>query len=803
MAISHRLDRVAANVRYAVRQLRTRPGFAALVVLTLGLGIGANGAVFSAVNAVLLRPLPFPNGDRLVRVQQETPKTPVTLTSPARLADWARLNHTFVALTGYYTEDVSETSGEFPERLTRAFVAPHFLDVWGIAPAIGRDFSDEEMQPGGPLAVLVSDAFWRRRMNADSAAIGRQLRFGTAAPMVVGVMPASFRFPIPDVDVWWPVTLNASLARVRQATWYTVVGRLRPGVTAAGAQADLATVQRQLAFQYPDTDAKLTVAVGSLATELVGGAAASLWLLFGSATILLVIACVNVAGLMLVRATDRHYEFAIRTSLGASPTTLAGQLIVEAGVLVAIGSVIGLTIASTTSRLMHVHARGVPRLDEMRIDWRVTVYALAVAGTVTLVCSLVPIRRLVHHQRSRVTPGSTHTQVSGGARLQWMFAGIQVALAVVLLASGGLLIRSIEKLAHVSPGFDPQRIVSFHVSGSYAETTDFTRLTGRMNRTLDALRAIPGVETATTAAALPGVPGRSLTELTLAEGRAETEPKLVADSRYVAASYFDTMHIPVLAGQRCRQTSPVEIQSAVVNRVFARTYFGEVSPIGYHLKVSGFGAPDPVVIQGIVADAREQGLDRLPSPTVYFCFAAPGPVPFFLVRTAISADTFGETLRRKMKEIEPARAVFGVVPLATQLDAAYSETRLRAFGLAAFATLAVTLACVGVYGTLSYLVTSRRREVGLRLALGATQRQIVRGFFRQGMTVSVVACSVGFAASLVVTRWFSSMLYGVSPRDPVTLIAIVVLVIAGAVVASVVPSARAAHVEPMDVLRSE
>jgi putative ABC transport system permease protein len=215
------------------------------VILTLGIGIGANGAVFSAVNAVLLRPLQFPDGNQLVRVQQQNPRTPVTLASPARLADWARLNHTFSALTGYYTEDVSETSGEFTEKLTRAFVAPHFLDVWGIAPVFGRDFSDEELRPGGPLAVLVSEAFWRRRLGADPTAIGRQLRFGTAAPVVVGVMPASFRFPIPDVDVWWPVVLNASLARVREATWYTVVGRLKPSVSAAAAQADLSTIQRR------------------------------------------------------------------------------------------------------------------------------------------------------------------------------------------------------------------------------------------------------------------------------------------------------------------------------------------------------------------------------------------------------------------------------------------------------------------------------------------------------------------------------------------------------------------------------
>jgi putative ABC transport system permease protein len=752
---------------------------------------------------VLLRPLPFPDGDRLVRVQQQNLKTPVTLLSPARLADWDRLNHTFVALTGFYTEDVSETSGDLPEKLTRAFVAPHFLDVWGIAPAIGRNFSEDETRPGGPLAVLVSERFWRRRLNADPSAVGQQLRFGTAAPAIVGVMPASFRFPIPDVDVWWPVTLNPSLARLREATWYTVVGRLNPRVTAAQAQTDLSTVQRQLALQYPATDAGLTVVVRPLAADLAGNLSVSLWLLFASATILLMIACVNVAGLMLVRAIDRQPEFSIRASLGASPGTLAAQVVTEAGVIAVAGTIVGLAIASGISRMTQVYAARLPRLDEMRTDWRVTLYAVAITVAVTLMCSLIPLRRVSDRRVAHAGAGGTRTEVSGAGGAQWVLVGIQVALAMLLLACGGLLVRSIQKLAEVAPGFDPSHIVTFHVSGSYAETTDFARLTRRIDRTLDALRAIPGVQAAATAGALPGVPGRFLTELTLAEGRAETEPKLVADSRYVAESYFDTVGLAILEGERCRQSSPLVVQSAVVNRTFARTYFGDVSPIGYHLKLSGFGTPDPVVIEGVVGDAREQGLDRMPSPTVYWCLAAPGPSPFFLVRTAIPPGALTETLRRRMKDLEPTRAVFGIEPLTAQLDAAYTEGRLRALVLAVFAGLAVILACVGIYGTVSYVVTSRRREIGLRRALGATSGQIVRRFLGQGIVVSSVACGAGLGASLLVTRWLSSMLYGVSPWDPITFIAAVALVLGGAVVASLVPSTRAASAEPMDALRTE
>ncbi len=788
---------------YALRQLRASPGFAATVVLTLGLGIGATSTLFSAVNAVVLRPLPFPGGDLLVRIRQQRMDTPVAFTSPARLADWDRLNRSFVALTGFYTEDVSETSGEFPEKLTRAFVAPRFLEVWGVAPAIGRDFTAEEFRPGGPVAVLVSDAFWRRRLHADPAAVGQRLRFGSTAATIAGVMPAAFRFPIPDVDVWWPVTLNATLANLRDATWYTVVGRLKPHVSIAAAQTDLTAVQSELAQTFPKTDARIGVAVQPLASDLVGRFSASLWLLFAAAAVLLVIAGVNVAALMLVRATDRANEFWIRTSLGAPRRALVVQVLTEAGVLAGAGMLVGLGAAGAATRIIRWYGGQFPRLDEVHVDVRVALFAILVTAGATLACSLAPLVRVLGGERASIGSGRTRTQVSGRTGLQWTFAGTQVALAVVLLSASGLLLRSLEQLARVSAGFDPAPITTFQMSGSYAETADYPRLLQRIDRTLDALRTVPGIESAATAGALPAVPGRFMTELTLAEHRADDTTKLLADNRFVSASYFDTLRIPLLAGERCRATTRATVETAVVNRQFADTYFGAASPIGYHIAASSFATTQPVLISGIVGDVREQGLDRTPGPTVYWCMAAPGPAPFFLVRTSLPPAAMTETLRRKIKEIEPGRAVFGISPLAAHIDGAYDENRVRSAVLASFAAAAVTLAFIGLYGTLSFLVTSRRRELGLRLALGATPGDIVRRFLFQALAVSASASAAGIAASAMFGRALSAMLYGVAPSDPLTISAVVILVLAGATVASLIPSARGARLEPMQVLRAD
>jgi putative ABC transport system permease protein len=680
--------------------------------------------------------------------------------------------------------------------LTRAFVAPRFLEVWGIAPAIGSDLSFDGPQAGTLNAVLISDRLWRRKFAGDPSVIGRQLRLGSTSATITGVMPASFLFPVRQVDLWSPVIVNAALARFRDATWYTVIGRLKPDVTIAQAAANLATIQSQLARQYPKSDGSLTVGVQPLAEDLVGPLGNSLWVLFGSAALLLLIACVNVAALLVVRATERAHEMSVRLALGASGSALIGQAMAETALLAVMGAALGLAIAAAATRVFHAAAGNLPRIDEITMNWRIVAYSLLTTIVVTLSCGLVPAVRAMRGDASRALAHGGRTSVRGRSRVQWVLVAAQVSLAVVLLAGAGLLLRSFQELGRVAPGFEPGRVLTFHISGSYGETADYPRLIQRINRTLDVVRAIPGVRQAATAGSLPGVPGTQQDEIQLL-GREASEPKIGADSRYVSADYFSTVQIPLVAGASCPMTGAY----ALVNQTFAMSYFPGTSPIGHQARVSL--NPTPSTIVGVVADAREQGLHRAPIATVYWCASAPGPSPYFLVQTAGSPAAMIETLRRKIKESEPMRSVFDITPLVDHLDDAYREHHLRMIALGSFAVTAVLLASVGLYGTLSYVVSVRRREVGLRLALGAGRGQIVRQFFGQGIGIAVVACMAGIGLAVASNRLLAGMLFGVSPSDPWTLMVVTVIVLTAAALASLIPSIRGALVQPAQVLRDD
>lgn len=797
MHVSIWLEATLRNIRLGSRSLKRTPALGAAVIVTLALGIGANSAVFSVIDAVLLRPLPFPNGDQLMRIVQRNPRSTDVAVAPVRVEDWNRMNSTFQAITGYYAEDVSETSGELPEKLRRAFVGPRFLDVWGVAPALGRSFLPEEGKPGGPSAVLISDHLWRRRFGADPGAIGKRLRFGAASPVVVGVMPASFWFPDLDVDLWWPTFGTPS----REATWFYVVGRLKPGASVEQAQADLSTVQAQLAAQYPATDASLTPQVRPLKEETVGEVRQSLWLVFGSVSVLLLIACANIAALLLSRAIQRKQEIAIRLSLGASRLSVAAQMLTETAILAVCGGVVGILLAAGAPRLFRLLAGNLPRMQEVRIDWRIAVYSMICTFFITFLCGMLPAIR-----GTRLTDSNSgRGQVSGRHRVQWLLVGIQVTLAVTLLAGAGLLLRSLQALGRVPPGFDPARVLTFHISGSYAETVDYPALYRRMDRTLDFLRTIPGVQSSATTATLPGVPAAFLQwTLRLSGSNIDSETKLASDVRFVSPGYFATMRIPLIEGEDCPATQASttgQVANALVNRSFRDRYLP--GPLISGRQVRGFANLPPSEIRGVVGDAREDGLNRQPSPAVYWCTSAPGPEPFFLVRTSVSPLALVETIRRKLREIEPTRSVFDFELLTDSLDDVSAENRLRTLLLSAFAATAVLLACVGLYSTLSYLVLVKRREIGLRVALGAERKSIVRQFFAKGLGVTGVSCLVGLALALALTRFLAGMLYGVSANDPLTLLVVVLFVLTVGSCAALAPAIRAARVDPMKVLRDE
>jgi putative ABC transport system permease protein len=798
------LDAATRNLKAAFRFLRKSPSFSIAVILTLALGIGANSAVFSAIDAILLKPLPFPEGDQLVKIGQSnrTVKTPQTAVAPVRLEDWNRMNTTFQAMTGYYTEPESETTGELPEKVSRALVAPRFLQVWGVAPALGRDVTYAEHLESGPSAVIISDRYWRNRFGADPQILSRKLRIGTESHSIVGVMPPSFLFPERDVDLWSPVSIDAKYSQLREATWYFVVGRMKPGVTVEQAGANLATVQAQLGEQFPKPDRDLEVLVDPLKEARVGGVRKSLWILFGSVSLLLLIACTNIVSLLLARATQRQHEIAVRYSLGASRGAIVAQLLTEAFVLAVAGAALGLFVAQAAAGIFRTLAANLPRVEEIHLDVRVVLYALACSIIVTLLCGLFPALRGTRLGLSGSLAQSSRTQVSGRNKLQWLLVGMQVALAVTLLAGAGLLLRSFEALGRVSPGFEIGHVLTLHVSGSWGETAEMKGLEQRIDRILDTIGSVPGVENIATAATLPGVPGQFSTDMKFQEGEQDPNHKIVAESRFVSHAYFNTMKIPTLAGEGCREN--YDALQVIVNRSFADTYLQGQTGIGKHIEVLGNSFLKSGEIRGIVADARELGLNRAPAPTVYWCWNAPMPDPFYLVRVAGNEPmALAQTLRHKIHEIEPGRSVFDITPLSDHLDDAFAKNRMRTVLLGFFAATAILLACVGLYGTLSYSLTLRRREVGLRLALGAARSEILKRVLLEGAGVAALGCVAGCVLALVLSRTLAGMLYGVTPYDPVTLASVIGVVMVVAFVASLIPAVRASHVEPMQVLREE
>ncbi|MGH9159885.1 MAG: ADOP family duplicated permease [Vicinamibacteraceae bacterium] len=803
------LDALFRNVRYAVRTLARTPVFTATVVLTLALGIGANSAVFSALDAVLLRPLPFPDADRLMRVNQTQEQSSETGIAPVRLEDWNRLNTTFEAITGYYTEDVSEISGDLPERVKRAKVAPRFLEVWGVAPALGRGFTAAEHRVGGPSAVLISDRYWRVRLGADAHVLNRAVRIGSESFPIIGVMPPSFLFPDRDVDLWFPVQRSNRMATIRYATWYDGIGRLKPNVTFQQGRDNLAAVQAQLAEQYPDPDATIGVNVAPLKATMVRGVRSSLWLLFGAVSVLLLIACTNIAALLLSRAAHRRQEISVRLALGASRATVAAQLLTETAVLAFAGGTFGLVVAAGASAALRSVAADLPRTEEITLDGRILLYTLASTVTVALLSGLLPAIRTARETVTGTLGEAGRTQIATRSSLPWVLVGAQVALSVTLLAAAGLLVRSFQELARVDPGFEPSRVLTFRVSASWSETGDYHRLVQRIDRTIEALQALPGVDAVATSTKLPGVREQFEATFELVEARGDTTERMAAEARFVSPGYFTTMQIPVLEGELCRrwrlnaEGDTFVTRDVMVSRTFAAQYLsGWPSVVGLHLAEIDSTSP-PSRIVGVVGDARERGLNRAPGPTVYGCSSAANPMLDFLVRTRGEPLALAQAVRLKIKELDPLRSVYDIAPLEERIGDAYTEDRLRTVLLVLFAVTALSLACIGLYGTLSYVVSLRRREVGLRLALGALRRDIIQQFVMQGLRVVGPACLCGLALSFAFTRALSGMLFGVSTFDPVTLAGVIGVVLAVATLAALVPATRAALVEPMVVLREE
>jgi putative ABC transport system permease protein len=793
---------VRDTLRAAVRSLSHRPALALAVVATLALGIGANSAIFSAVDAVLLRPLPYPAADRLVAIYESNAarRQSTQLVAPGRLEEWNRMNQTFQGLAASYFENMTDTSGALPERVEARRVSPRFFAVLGVPAALGRTVNPQEELAGGPHAVVLSDAFWKKRFDSNPLVVGQALTLGGASYTIVGVMPPTFRYPTATTEMWLPTQAPASFLQARGARLYTAIGRLKPGVTPEQGQADLSAVEAQLAKQYPETDAGWAAAVVPLKEEQVGGVRRSLWLLFGAVLLVLLAACGNVACLLLADATRREHEIAVRFALGASRARVIAQLLVEGVLLAAAGSTLGLLAARWGIDLFRTIATRLPRSEELGVDARLVVVTLTAGMMTTVLFALAPAAQAT---RAAVAAGLGHGgrgRTGHRQRPQRILVAAQIALAIVLLAGAGLLVRSFSRLQQVSPGFDAANVLTFRMSAQWTETTGATM--SRQLRTMARLDAIPGVASSAFAMQLPAGADFPPTEFTIAGKSAPA--RLFAFTRSVSADYFRTLHIPVLQGAVCRDDPATPFRQIAVTRAWADRFFPGDNPVGHFVALVGLAGIPAQQITAVVGDVRENGLAQDAPALMYTCGLQPyWPDPFFLVRLDPARHVGVAAIRDALREIEPNRAMYAVRPLAETLNESLSQPRLNTILLVFFAATALLLAAIGLYGVLSQFVAARRREIGVRVALGARTAHILSTIVGQAALVTAAGIAAGVAGALALARSMATLVFGVSTRDPLTFVAVPLVLAIVAAIATVVPARRAARVDPMLALRDE
>jgi putative ABC transport system permease protein len=787
--------------RQAWRSLKRRPAYLAATVLTLGAGAGITTAVFSLVDTVLIKPLPYPDADRLVTVFESSPseREKTSLIAPARLEDWQRLTRSFVALSGSYTENVTDTSGREPERLEGRRVSPRFFDVFGTPPLAGRFFTADEERANGPGAAIISERFWVRRYQRDAAAIGRVLTIGGRPHVIVGVMPASFTNA--TTDVWLPAQLSPQLMQIRAARFLGGVGRIRPGVTFAAAAQDLAAVQSALAREFPQTDAGWSAEIASLKEARIGGARRGLVMVFGAVAALWAIAVANIAGLSLVQVRRRSREMAIRTALGASRMRVAATMIREGLLIGLAGSVVGSALATWLVSLMPTMLAGTARINELAIDWRALAFATATSLLAVCAFSLLPALVGTRQDANRVI-GSGRSVAGGHHLLQKALVVGQVALSVVLVGSATLLLRSYYNLTHVETGFDSSSVVTFHVGARWDE--DRTRIGQLQEQLITRLHEMPYVQAAGFTNFLPAT-GATLRYQVLVEGLSgsNADGSFTVGMRTIAGQYLRAISAPLLAGASCPDlvTSATAPASVIVNRRFIDAHAAGQNLVGRTLRVTQF--PGSYTIRGIVGDLAEDGRASSPAPYVYTC-GSPGawPDPEYVARTS-DATAFASDLRRIVRELDSGRAVFGLRPLQEVLDAALDRPRLDAAMLGVFAAAAVILAAVGLYSLFMLVVSDRMREIAVRLAIGAEPSEMIRMVMSGAGRLLTIGIVAGIALTAAADRVLRGVLFGVGALDIPALTAAALTLAVVAAVAVLGPALKAARVEPTVVLRGD
>ena len=808
------------DIRYGVRMLLKHPGFTVVAVLALALGVGANTAIFSVVNAVLLRPLPFERPDEIVTARGRGPQSnrggeASVIVSYPDFLDWREQAQSFDRLAVYNTAATLIREGSEPEAISGAIASADLLPLLKVEPALGRNFTREEDQQQSPPVILLSYNLWQRRFGADPHIVGRQIRLSSQSATVVGVLPAGFKFPVDEgrTDYLQPVGPNIGEYFGRRSAYFLrVVGRLKPGVTRRAAETEMRAIGERLEQQYPDEGFRLGATLVPLHEEVVGDVRPALFVLLGAVGFVLLIACANVANLLLARAASRHKEVAIRTALGAGRLRIVRQLLTESLLIALIGGATGLLLAMWGVDLLIASVPvDIPRLHEVGLDWRVLSFTLFVSVLTGIVFGLAPALQAskIELNEALKEGGRGSTEGIMRNRVRSLLVISEVALSLVLLVGAGLLIKSFMRLREVDPGFDAKNLLTTSLSPSRAKYTNAEQQTNFYREVLGRIHALPGVEAAGFVDPLP-LSGNSSSVTFTIEGREVAPGKLfISNRRMISPDYFRAMHIPLLRGrafdERDTKQRPLVL---IVNETFARRYFPGEDPIGKRVLIGAAPEnpnPPPHEIVGVVGDVRHEGLDTEAGPEYYVSYQQ---TPFrhssLVVRTTGSdASSVTASLRSAIKQVDQEQYIPRIEPMEQLLAESFARRRFNMMLLAVFASVALVLAAVGIYGVMSYSVTQRTQEIGIRIALGAQAGDVVRMIVRQGMTLVLAGLVLGLAGAFAVTRIMASLLFGVSPRDALTFIAVSVLLAGIALLACLIPARRATRIDPVVALKEQ
>jgi putative ABC transport system permease protein len=795
------------DLRYGVRVLLKSPGFTAVAVIALALGIGANTAVFSVVNTVLLKPLPYKDSDRLILMfgaSLESGRVGGSV-SPPDFLDYREQNTTLERLAAVSNASFSLTGGTEPERIQSARVSEGFFETLGINPLYGRTFTSEEEQAGRDEVVILGNGLWQRRFGADPNLLGQTITLNDKSYTVVGIMPSGFQYPR-DVELWVPFTFKVPQTSVRRFHYLRPVGLLKPGVSVQQAQADFTSIARRLADQYPDSNRDYGAGIVSMTERIVGDMREPLWILSGAVGFVLLIACANVANLLLARASARQKEIAIRSALGASRSRVTRQLLTESILLSVFGGALGLLVAWWgVAGLVALSSDNIPRVKEVGIDGRVLGFTVLVSLVTGIIFGLIPaIQASRTDLNETLKEGGRSAATALGQWVRRTLVVFEVAIALFVLIGAGLMIKSFMRLSEVDPGFKSDNVLTMQVAltqGKYPEAS------GRVNffrELIHRLEALPGVQAVGAVSELPMSGQNNDTRFSIEGKPSDPNNPTYANSRVASPDYFNALGIPLLKGRYFADAdSETAPKVVIISESFAREAFPNEDPVGQHILID-FGEEWKGEIVGVVGNIRHRGLSAEPWREMYVNqYQAPINSTNLVVRAGSDPTRLTAAIKAEVQAMDKDVPLYSVRTMENLVSESVAQPRFRTLLLTIFAVVALVLAAVGIYGVMSYYVTQRTHEIGIRMALGASQKDVMRLVVGQGMALALAGVGVGLIGAFLLTRLMVSLLYQISASDPTTFAVISITLTAVALLASYIPARRATKVDPMVALRYE